>query len=87
MTVEDLRSALAMFAPDTQVVIGERENWRRIEIVGAHAVNLGVTVERVAMIESEVPKDAKGAKVADDECLECERLQDLIDDARRALDR
>jgi hypothetical protein len=85
VTVEDLMAALARFTPDTQVVVGGQENWRRIEIVCAHAVNLGMTVERVAMIETEIQKGATTA--TSDHCSECERLQDVIDDARRTLER
>lgn len=86
MTVGELREALAMFTPDTIVVVAEgegQEEWTRTRYVGARAVNLGRCIERVAYVAVDlVPAEERD----DGDCRRCDELQEAIDEARRALD-
>lgn len=81
MKVGELRDALAMFDPDTVVVVGAGGEWSRTNFVGAASVNLGRAVERVAKIEvgfipAEEPED----------CARCAELKDAIAVALRAFE-
>lgn len=85
MTVGDLIEGLKRFTLEDQVVVGgvgSDDDWTRAISVRPFAAHLGITAERVARIDfGQTPGADKGS----DECSECERLRDVLDDVSRAL--
>jgi len=84
MTVRELREALARVQDeDTQVVIGpDPRDWVKPTWTSEAVVDLGRVKERVFFVGCpELP-----AEESDDDCSECDRLRDVIDEVRRVVE-